>query len=76
MRRVHGWMWLSLALFLALPFACQNGGQGGAAAGPKLQIVQPDFDAGDVNRDEKVTHTFILKNVGKDVLHIKRAQGS
>ncbi|RJO67370.1 MAG: DUF1573 domain-containing protein [Myxococcales bacterium] len=42
----------------------------------KLEIAQKEFDVGDVPRGEKATHTFLLKNVGAGVLHIKKAQGS
>lgn len=44
--------------------------------GPRIVIPEPEFSAGDVLRGEKAVHTFILKNAGKEVLHIKRAKGS
>jgi|GEM_PF-5628088 len=35
-----------------------------------------EFNFGDIERGKSAVHTFVLKNVGKDVVHIKRAKGS
>ncbi len=43
---------------------------------PKLQVAEPSWDAGVVSEGETIKHVFILRNVGTDVLHIKRAKGS
>lgn len=43
----------------------------------KLEVVGgAEYKFGEIARGESVVHTFILKNVGKDVVHIKRAKGS
>ena len=46
------------------------------ASGPagKAQVTEKKVDVGDVNRGEKASHTFTIKNVAKEgVLTIKRA---
>jgi hypothetical protein len=47
-----------------------------AAGAGRIEVAQKSVDLGDVRQGEKVTHTFVLKNVGTDVLHIRRAKGS
>ena len=47
----------------------QTAAHAGAAAGPKVQIVNPVYDFGTVMEGEKVAHTFTVKNVGtKDLI--------
>ena len=43
---------------------------------PKIEVSELEFDAGDVQRGEDVVHVFVIKNVGTDVLNIKRAKGT
>ena len=53
-------------------------GPAAAATGkaPKLEVAEATWDAGTVAAGETIKHVFILRNVGTDVLHIKRAKGS
>ena len=51
-----------------------------AASAPKpatrMLIAERTKDFGDVNRGDTAAHTFAIKNISSEVLHIKRAQGS
>ena len=51
-------------------------GPDASPAGPRLEWAQIRFDAGRVPQDEPVQHVFVLRNVGTDVLHIRRPTGS
>ncbi len=42
----------------------------------RIEVKEMEFNAGDINRGDDAKHTFILKNISKDVVHIKRAKGS
>lgn len=45
-------------------------------AAPQLEVVGgPTFNFGDVQANQTLTHTFVLKNVGDTVLHIQQAKG-
>lgn len=47
------------------------------ASGPsRIKVSEMEWDAGDVARGEDAVHTFVLKNISKEVVHIKRAKGS
>lgn len=47
------------------------------ASGPsRIEVSEMEWDAGDVARGESAVHTFVLKNISKEVVHIKRAKGS
>lgn len=43
---------------------------------PRIEVAKTTVDVGDVTRGEKAVHTFILKNVGTDVLRIAKAKSS
>ena len=47
-----------------------------AAGKGRIEVAEKSVDLGDIRQGDKATHTFILKNVGTDVLHIRRAKGS
>ncbi len=49
-----------------------------AASGrrPALSVAEPRHDVGSVLEGDPVKHVFTLRNVGEDLLTIKRAQGS
>jgi hypothetical protein len=42
----------------------------------RISVPEREFKYGDVNRGETAAHTFVIKNISTEVLHIKRAQGS
>jgi uncharacterized cupredoxin-like copper-binding protein len=44
--------------------------------GPKLVLQQDEYDFGDINQGEKVTHVFILTNSGGDLLKITNVGSS
>jgi len=52
------------------PAGAQPAGKG------RIEVAEKSVDLGGIKQGEKATHTFVLKNVGTDVLHIRRAQGS
>ncbi len=45
-------------------------------AGPKIKVDNTDYDAGTIleGSKERVTHTFKLKNIGDEPLHIKEVK--
>lgn len=45
------------------------------AAGGKALIEAPSFDAGRIERGEKITHSFIVKNTGTGVLALHAKPG-
>jgi hypothetical protein len=47
-----------------------------ASKAPQLEVAKTTVHVGDITRGEKAVHTFVLKNVGTDTLHIKKAKGS
>ena len=55
---------LALLLFSAILIADDDVKSG------KLDMSERIFDFGMVPREAKVTHTFVLKNIGNDTLHI------
>ena len=45
-------------------------------AAPQLEVVGgPTFNFGDVQANQTLTHTFVLKNTGDSVLRIQQAKG-
>lgn len=54
----------ALLLFSAILIADDTGKSG------KLEMSERVFDFGMLPREAKVTHTFILKNIGNDTIHI------
>ncbi|MFQ6049390.1 MAG: DUF1573 domain-containing protein, partial [Phycisphaerae bacterium] len=47
-----------------------------AAAGPKLEIPESEFDFGTIWEGQSVEHGFVLRNVGKADLQIRRVRAS
>ena len=45
------------------------------AAGGKLLIEAPSFDAGKIERGGKITHSFIVKNTGTGILALHAKPG-
>ena len=41
---------------------------------PKIQFDEASFDFGTVYQNESLKHTFTFKNIGTDVLHIKKVK--
>lgn len=63
-----------LSSLLVLFFICV--GTQAILAAPQLEVVGgPTYDFGDVQANQTLTHTFVLKNVGDDVLRIQQAKG-
>jgi hypothetical protein len=60
----------------AKPGAQPATGEAPAAGKGRIQVAEKSVELGDLKQGDKATHTFILKNVGTDVLHIRRAKGS
>jgi hypothetical protein len=56
--------------------ATQPTAPGAAKGAPKIEVAEKTVDLGEIRQGEKATHTFVLKNVGTDVLHIRKAKGS
>ena len=55
----------------------QNGGSADVkkqAVIPKIQFNERTFDFGTVYQNETLKHTFIFKNIGTGVLHIKKVK--
>lgn len=46
------------------------------ASGGKAVFPEMDFDFGEVEQGESVTHNFKVRNEGEEVLHIKKVRGS
>ena len=45
-------------------------------AAPHLDVVGgPSYDFGEVQANQTLTHTFVLKNTGDSVLQIQQAKG-
>jgi hypothetical protein len=44
--------------------------------GPKISVLQPDHDFGDIKQGDKVSHNFTLTNSGGDLLKITDVRGS
>jgi hypothetical protein len=42
-----------------------------ATAAPKAQVPETTCDFGEVFEDQKLTHTFVIKNIGDELLEIK-----
>lgn len=45
-------------------------GANSACSSPKAFIEEPVFHAGDIPQGKNITHEFVLKNIGDDVLTI------
>jgi len=46
--------------------------QGQTIQGPQILIEEPEFDLGEVEEGQVVTHDFVVKNVGNQPLKITR----
>ena len=44
--------------------------------GPSIHFVEPSFNFGTVAQGAKVTHTFVVRNVGDEPLRLIEAKGS
>jgi hypothetical protein len=47
---------------------------GDAAAPPQASLTETDYDFGEVRQGQTVSHDFPVKNLGKEVLRIERAE--
>jgi hypothetical protein len=45
-------------------------------AAPKISLPEVSFDFGHVNQGDKVTHKFVVKNIGDAPLTLIKAKGS
>lgn len=61
---------------MAQPAAAVPAGQPAPSGAPKLDVAEKTVAMGTLRQGEKATHTFVLRNVGTEVLHIKKAKGS
>jgi hypothetical protein len=43
---------------------------------PQISCDTPVFDFGSIPAGQNVTHVFTVRNTGRELLHIQRAQGS
>ena len=43
---------------------------------PIVEILEPEYDFGDINQGDKATHDYIVKNIGNSDLLISSAKGS
>jgi uncharacterized protein YgiM (DUF1202 family) len=67
--------WILAAIAVCLMFAGLPAWADEAAAKPKMQIVEPSYDAGDLYKsNKKIEHDFIIKNEGKADLQILKAR--
>ena len=60
-------------IFLFIAFTTVNFAQ---LIGPKIVAQQSEFDFGQVNQGEKVTHIFVITNSGGDLLKISNVHAS
>lgn len=51
-------------------------GTSSAEGAPKIMFLETTFDFGTVSQGEKVTHKFVVKNIGTAPLKLIRAKGS
>ena len=42
--------------------------------GPKISIDAPAFNLGEIDEGTPITHTYIIKNTGTEVLKIEKVQ--
>lgn len=79
MREKLIWL-LALLLLAAGSLACgEKAGEEGAAVvadAGRIEVSEATFDIGEINRGDTATHVFTIKNTGKGVLRINKAQGS
>ena len=47
-----------------------------ASDGPRIHFVEPDFDFGKIAQDSKVSHTFVVQNIGTAPLRLIKAKGT
>jgi hypothetical protein len=47
-----------------------------APDGPRIHFVEPDFDFGPIAQDSKVSHTFVVQNIGTAPLRLIKAKGT
>lgn len=65
----------SILIGMLWVFLLVGGGEGVQAA-PQLEIVGGStYDFGEVQANQTLTHTFVLKNTGDSVLRIQQAKG-
>ena len=60
-------------LFIFIVFSAVNFAQ---LIGPKIVVQQSEYDFGQVNQGEKVTHVYIITNSGGDLLKITKVNAS
>lgn len=59
------------------PTIADNGGNAADSTGiPVIYYPETSFDFGTIKQDEKVTHTYIVKNNGDAPLKLIKAKGS
>ncbi len=47
-----------------------------ASGGPSIHFPEPSFDFGTIAQGAKVTHKFVVQNIGDEPLKLIRAKGS
>ena len=49
---------------------------GPASDGPQIHFVEPEYDFGTIAQGSKVSHTFVVQNIGTAPLRLIKAQGT
>lgn len=65
---------VSVILFLFLVYLVGNFISQAQAEGPKLLIPQTMFDFGYVPPQSQISHYYLVKNVGEDILKIEKVK--
>ncbi|MGC9325125.1 MAG: hypothetical protein ACP5G0_10315 [Desulfomonilia bacterium] len=60
-----------LRVSLVLFAACLSVLPGVCSAAPRIEIAEPVHDAGEVLEGTEISHEFLLKNVGDEILSLK-----
>jgi len=77
MKTLSGLRFLKVVLFAAFFLFFALGvslAQEGKGEGLKIFIDHPSYDLGEIDEGSPITHTYILKNNGKEDLKIEKVQ--
>jgi hypothetical protein len=47
-----------------------------ASGGPQIHFLEPEYDFGTIAQGSKVSHTFVVQNIGTAPLRLIKAQGT
>lgn len=71
LRFLKGILFVAYLLFFTLGVSPAQEGKG---EGSKIFIDHPSYDLGEIDEGSPITHTYILKNNGKEDLKIEKVQ--